>query len=126
MERLEDAQGHLDALVGELADIDQRTQDQTAARDVRPVTSPSGATMHRRSGATRRGRSRPICLRCTIASVAQLGGVGVGALLQKRCGGCRLDVGAADLARIAQAPSDEVLRCEECNRILVRTAESGI
>jgi phage FluMu protein Com len=27
---------------------------------------------------------------------------------------------------MATAPSDEVLRCEECNRILVRTAESGI
>ena len=29
-------------------------------------------------------------------------------------------------ASIAKAPRDEVLRCEECNRILVRTAESGI
>jgi predicted nucleic acid-binding Zn-ribbon protein len=35
-------------------------------------------------------------------------------------------VGAADLARIAAAPSDEVIRCEECNRILVRTDESGL
>ena len=33
---------------------------------------------------------------------------------------------AHDLGVIAKAPLDEVIRCEECNRILVRTAESGI
>ena len=32
---------------------------------------------------------------------AQLGGVGVGALQHGRCGGCQLNVGAADLARMA-------------------------
>mgnify|MGYP000600207635 CR=1 FL=1 len=33
---------------------------------------------------------------------------------------------AADLVRYRHASPDEVLRCEECNRILVRTAESGL
>ncbi len=56
----------------------------------------------------------------------QLGGVGAAALHHKRCGGCQLEVGAADLARMRAAPRDEVLRCEECNRILVRTSESGM
>jgi predicted nucleic acid-binding Zn-ribbon protein len=27
---------------------------------------------------------------------------------------------------MAAAPSDEVIRCEECQRILVRTADSGL
>ena len=31
-----------------------------------------------------------------------------------------------DMNRITKAPADEVLRCEECGRILVRTAESGL
>src|SRR5699024_3918522 len=57
---------------------------------------------------------------------AQLGGVGAGELEHKRCGGCQLAVGAGDLARYAAAPPEEVLRCEECNRILVRTDDSGI
>jgi predicted nucleic acid-binding Zn-ribbon protein len=30
------------------------------------------------------------------------------------------------MSRIKAAPADEVLRCEECGRILVRTAESGL
>jgi predicted nucleic acid-binding Zn-ribbon protein len=31
-----------------------------------------------------------------------------------------------DVNRIRNAPPDEVMRCEECRRILVRTAESGL
>lgn len=56
----------------------------------------------------------------------QYGGVGAAALSQRRCGGCQLELNAADLSRIRNAPEDEVLRCEECGRILVRTAESGL
>lgn len=53
-------------------------------------------------------------------------GVGAAALTQRRCGGCQLELMGADLRRIAAAPDDEVMRCEECRRILVRTAESGL
>ncbi|NNG40586.1 hypothetical protein HJ588_15065 [Flexivirga sp. ID2601S] len=57
---------------------------------------------------------------------AQQGGVGAAALQQKRCTGCGLELVQAELSRIRSAPEDEVLRCEECRRILVRTAESGL
>lgn len=53
-------------------------------------------------------------------------GSGAAALVQRRCDGCRLELNAVDLSRIRSAPEDEVLRCEECRRILVRTAESGL
>jgi hypothetical protein len=32
----------------------------------------------------------------------------------------------SELARIRSAAADEVVRCDECRRILVRTAESGL
>ena len=35
-------------------------------------------------------------------------------------------IDAAELQQIRQTPSDEVIRCEECQRILVRTPESGL
>lgn len=54
------------------------------------------------------------------------GGAGAAALLQRRCGGCRLELNPVDLQRIRSADEDEVLRCEECRRILVRTPESGL
>ncbi len=53
-------------------------------------------------------------------------GSGAAALIRRRCSGCQLEATAADLTRYRSAPPDEVLRCEECNRILVRTAESGL
>lgn len=57
---------------------------------------------------------------------AQKGGVGAAALRRRECGGCRLTLNASDLGLIAKSPTDEVIRCEECNRILVRTGESGL
>ncbi len=53
-------------------------------------------------------------------------GTGAAALVARRCGGCHLELVGADVARFSVAPEDEVLRCEECRRILVRTAESGL
>ena len=54
----------------------------------------------------------------------QMGGVGAAALQQRRCSGCRLELTPADRSRILSAPDDEVVRCEECRRILVRVPES--
>ncbi len=53
-------------------------------------------------------------------------GSGAAALEQRRCLGCQIEVNASDLRRFAAAAPEEVLRCEECGRILVRTAASGI
>jgi uncharacterized protein len=53
-------------------------------------------------------------------------GVGAAALRGGRCQGCHLALNTVDLGRIRSAPPDEVLRCEECRRILVRTPESGL
>jgi len=52
-------------------------------------------------------------------------GVGAAALRGGRCEGCHLSLNTVDLARIRAADPDEVLRCEECRRILVRTPESS-
>jgi uncharacterized protein len=54
------------------------------------------------------------------------GCTGAAALRQRRCGGCQLELNPVEIQRIRSAPDDEVLRCEECRRILVRTAESGL
>jgi predicted nucleic acid-binding Zn-ribbon protein len=57
---------------------------------------------------------------------ASSSGVGAAALHRGRCEGCHLQLGTTDINTIRQAPPDEVLRCEECRRILVRTPESGL
>lgn len=57
---------------------------------------------------------------------AKVGGTGAAAIGQGRCGGCRLDLMNNEKADIRAAAVDEVLRHEECGRIMVRTAESGL
>lgn len=54
------------------------------------------------------------------------GGLAAAPLRQRRCGGCQLELNAVDLSHIKAAAEDEVIRCEECRRILVRTPESGL
>src|SRR5690606_1072192 len=54
------------------------------------------------------------------------GGLAAAPLRQRRCGGCQLELNAVDLNRIKAAAEDEVIRCEECRRVLVRTPESGL
>jgi predicted nucleic acid-binding Zn-ribbon protein len=57
---------------------------------------------------------------------AQHDGVGAAALRRGRCEGCHLSLNTVELNAIRAAGPDEILRCEECRRILVRTAESGL
>jgi uncharacterized protein len=57
---------------------------------------------------------------------ASSGGIGAAVLRQRRCGGCNLELNAVDINRLTAAAQDEVLRCEECRRILIRTSESGV
>lgn len=51
-------------------------------------------------------------------------GLGAARLVRGRCGACRLELTVADRDRFSKAPEDEVLRCVECDRILVRVEES--
>ncbi len=126
MERLESAQAERDRLAVELSDIEKDGSEQLQARDsaVAVLTEKQQQARAERAGLAADISADLLALYERLR--AQLGGVGVGALHQKRCGGCQLNVGASELARFASAPSDEVLRCEECNRILVRTHESGL
>ncbi|HIZ99712.1 MAG TPA: hypothetical protein H9805_14190 [Candidatus Janibacter merdipullorum] len=48
------------------------------------------------------------------------GGLGAAEFMHGRCGGCRLELNPVDIAAIEKAAVDEVVRCEECGRILVR------
>ncbi|SCE48711.1 hypothetical protein GA0115240_16764 [Streptomyces sp. DvalAA-14] len=57
---------------------------------------------------------------------SQQGGIGAARLYQKRCEGCRLELNITELNEVRAAPSNTVVRCENCRRILVRTSDSGL
>ncbi|MCO1660925.1 zinc ribbon domain-containing protein [Pseudonocardia humida] len=53
-------------------------------------------------------------------------GVGAAKLVARRCQACRLELDRTALADLRGAPADEVVYCEECGTILVRSADSGL
>lgn len=57
---------------------------------------------------------------------AASGGVGAAMLRQRRCEGCHLELAGSELNAVRAAAADDVVRCENCRRILVRTAQSGL
>ena len=47
-------------------------------------------------------------------------GIGAAKLVGNQCMGCHLTMNAAELTRVKALAEDEVVRCEECRRILIR------
>jgi predicted nucleic acid-binding Zn-ribbon protein len=126
MERIEEAQGTLDSTAVELAATEEQLAAATAARDARAaeINAELGrATAERATAAD----GLPDDLMALYDKLrASKNGLAAAPLRARQCQGCRLSLNAADLGVIAKAPSDEVIRCEECSRILVRTSESGL
>ncbi len=126
MERLEEAQTALDSAQAELATVQVELDQITAARDSALVVLDEQIADHQAERATSASLV-PAELTALYDKVrAQYGGLGAAALRAKKCEGCRLELNGVDLRELAAQPEDEVLRCPECTRILVRTAESGL
>ncbi len=53
-------------------------------------------------------------------------GIGAGLLRARRCGACQLELDRATLGEIKGAAADDVVSCDNCGAILVRTEESGL
>jgi predicted nucleic acid-binding Zn-ribbon protein len=126
MEAREEAQAVLDAALAALDDA-QRGIDEAAARRDAALVEIDAAEAGRREVRDPVAARIPADLLALYEKVrATSGGMGAAMLRARRCEGCRLDISGSDMAAIASAPADEVLRCEECRRILVRTGESGL
>lgn len=126
MEQLEAAQEELTSLRGQLTELDERIAALGEARDKRVAAiQEEGMGVARERAAAVAGMP-PELLALYDRLRGQRGGVGAAVLRARRCEGCRMELNSGDLAVIAKQPSDEVIRCEECGRILVRTGESGI
>jgi uncharacterized protein len=53
-------------------------------------------------------------------------GIGAALVQSRRCGACRIELDRSAMSKLKEAAADEVVRCEECGAILVRTSESGL
>jgi uncharacterized protein len=119
MARLEDAQKELDSLTQQVAELTRTRDSKTEELDQ------SLASVAADRGPKAAGIPEDL-LALYDKLRASKNGVAVGALRARECSGCRLSLDPTELAAIRSAPDDEVLRHEECQRILVRTPESGL
>ncbi len=126
MEQVEDAQRLLADLQQELDGTERRLAELAEERDAELVEIDAQAAdvAGARTWATDGIGEELLALYDRLR--AQKGGIAASELRQRQCGGCRLGIDHAELSRIRSLPAEEVVRCEECTRILVRTAESGL
>ncbi len=126
MEELEAAVAEQGRLRARSAELDSEIAEVTARRDAALATL-DGQVADARSERAGIAPDIPANLMALYDKLAAThNGVGAAELRQRRCTGCQLEVNAADLRAIVAAAPDEVVRCEECGRILIRTENSGL
>lgn len=126
MERREQVDSRREALTGERDDLAGQLEQVERRRDEAfgEIDEERAARSQERAALA---AEIPDDLRALYEKLRdQMGGVGAAALQSGRCQGCHLALNTVDINRIRAAAPDEVLRCEECRRILVRTPESGL
>nr|WP_177891148.1 C4-type zinc ribbon domain-containing protein [Vallicoccus soli] len=126
MERLESVEERLAGLVAERDRAEAERAEVAARRDAAwsGIDDEAATTADLRGTLAGQVDAKLVALYEKVR--ADQGGTGAAPLRQRRCMGCMLELTTVDIGRIAAAPEDEVLRCEECDRILVRTPESGL
>ena len=125
MEQRETAEEALNAVKARLAEAGQRRDAAEARRD--EAYAEIAREQEFRTGARAPlAADLPADLVTLYDKIRTETGMGAALVRSGRCGACRIELYGADLARVKNAPADEVVRCEECRRIMVRTPESGL
>lgn len=126
MEALETAQSDVESLAAERDKTGQRAQEVQTSRD--SAWSEIDAEVAKVTGersAVAAGIPDDLLARYEKIR-ANRGGIGAAALRRRQCEGCRMQIGAAEVAAIRSAAPNDVITHEECGRILVRTPEAGL
>lgn len=126
MERLETAQDESAAVQEQLARTEEHASVVSTARDARvsELRTEGQRVTRERAAAVAGLPGDLVALYDRLRE--QKDGVGAALLRGRRCQGCSLELNSSERAEIASRDPDEVVRCGECSRILVRTEESGI
>ncbi|MET8611086.1 MULTISPECIES: zinc ribbon domain-containing protein [Streptomyces] len=126
MERRESAQERVNELTERVASVQSKIDDASGRRDA------AFEEIDREAAAVT--KEREVVAASVPADLLKLydklreqqGGIGAAKLYARTCQGCRQELAITELNEVRAAAPDTVLRCENCRRILVRTAESGL
>jgi len=125
MERREGLETERDSLLRSRAEVADSEASLTARRDEALGEIDSAASV----ASTKRAEVAadvPADLMALYDKIRASSAPGAAMLRGGRCEGCHVSLSTVDLNAIKATAPDEVVRCEECRRILVRTPESGV
>jgi hypothetical protein len=125
MERRESAQALRDGAGAEAETVGGDEAGAAARRDaaVAEIDEQEAKAIAARTAIA---RDVPADLLALYDKIRASSGLGAAPLRRGQCGGCREMLSTVELNEVRAAPPDEVIRHEECRRILVRTADSGL
>lgn len=126
MERVESAQSRRAELAAQQEQAQARRLELTASRDTTTGEIDREVSQLGSQRETQVGTLDGPLVAMYEKIRSQQGGVGAAELTARRCGGCRLELNNVEIGQLRDADPDEVMRCDECRRILVRTPESGL
>ncbi|WP_308072712.1 zinc ribbon domain-containing protein [Streptomyces bambusae] len=126
MERRESAQERVAELTERVSALQAKTDDATGRRDA--------ATAEIDDETAKVSKDRELVVASIPADLIALyekirvkqAGIGAAKLYQRRCLGCQIELDIAEVNEVKAAAANQVVRHENCGRILVRTADSGI
>ncbi|MFY9805643.1 MAG: C4-type zinc ribbon domain-containing protein, partial [Pseudonocardiaceae bacterium] len=108
-----------------LAGVEQRRLDAVRRRD-EALADVGSTEEHAQQGRRILIGELPADLVTLYERIRARNGTGAALVREGRCGACRLELDRTAIGHLRDAASDEVLRCEECGVVLVRTRESGL
>ncbi|MEU7167056.1 MULTISPECIES: zinc ribbon domain-containing protein [Streptomyces] len=126
MERREAAQERVKELTGRVESVQAKVNDAAARRDAATEAIDAEVATVTKERELVAATIPDALLKLYDKLRVQQGGVGAARLYQRRCEGCRLELNITEVNEVRAAAADEVVRCENCRRILVRTPESGL
>jgi predicted nucleic acid-binding Zn-ribbon protein len=125
MERREEAGRALEELTAQLAVVENERIELEGARD-RAFAEIDAATAAARAQRARVADGLPGDLVALYEKARAQSGVGAALLRARRCEGCHIELPGSEQAAVQAAAADEIVRCDNCRTILVRTDESGL
>lgn len=126
MERRESVQERVTELTERVGSVQGRIDDATARRNAASAEIDAEVATVTKEREVIAGSVPADLLKLYDKLREQQGGIGAAKLYARTCQGCRQELAITELNEIRTAAPDTVVRCENCRRILVRTAESGL
>lgn len=125
MEQREALEGHLGHARATLDAAEKEVTAIVERRDTALLDIDAGETGRRRARADVVATLPEDLLAAYEKRRAQQG-TGAALLLARRCQACRLELDRTAVSELRAAAPDQIVHCEECGVILVRTPESGL